>query len=150
MSEFGRGYATCLMQFANHRTRLRENVALYSKMAAKYPDDRIFQDGGAEIWANGASDHLYELVRPPRKGLGSGDWKAARVLADRALDIGHGFRPWSKSNPDECAALLDETDRLLAAIGVSDLDAALEWDRAHGLIPDKGDWSCSVDLERKP
>lgn len=146
MSDFGHGYATCLIQFANHRARLGQETNLHAEMAAKYPGE--FPDRGAEMWANGASDHLYELVRPPRRGLTPRDWQDAKALATRALDIGHGFRPSSKSDPAECVRLLDETDRLLASIGVADLDAAMSWDRDHGLTPDRGEWACSEDLRR--
>lgn len=145
-SEFGRGYATCLIQFVNHRARLRETEDLYRSMQVKHPD--LFSNDGAEMWANGASDHLYELVRP-RHGVTAANWRAAKALQDRALDIGHGLRPSSKSDPAECRALLDEADRLLAVIGVVGLDAAIEWDRAHGLAPLKGTWSCAKDLSRR-
>lgn len=143
MSEFGSGYATCLVQFANHRARLDGQVRLFSTMAVAHPD---LPWDAAEVWANGSSDHLYELARPD--GLPDDDWAHARTLADRMLGIGHGFPPSTKGSPAECASLLDTADFLLAAIGVSSLDAALEWDRAHGLTPDAGEWSCPEDLVR--
>lgn len=146
-SEFGRGYATCLIQFVNHRARLRENVALYAQMHEKHPDLFTPRDA-AEIWANGASDHLYELVRPKR-GLTVAEWRAANALGHRAVDIGHGFRPSSASDPDECYGLLDEADRLLALIEVTSLDEALTWDKAHGLRPEKGEWSCPENIDRR-
>ncbi len=89
-SDFGRGYATCLRQFTFHRTRLAEQVASAAVMRTMYPD--LFGDeSAAETWANGSSDHLYELVKP-RRGVPAAEWQQARVLADRALDIGHGYR----------------------------------------------------------
>lgn len=146
MSEFGRGYATCLIQFVNHRARLAEDVAAYADLNRKYPGD--FGPGRvAELWANGASDHLYELVRP-RGGITKVDWQAARVMADRALDIGHGFLATRKGTPAECRELLDEAARLLPA-GVASLTDALAWDEAHGLKPERGEWSCAENLQRR-
>lgn len=146
MSEFGRGYATCLIQFTFHRARLAEQVEGDARMRGKYPDW-----GGsehtAEMWASGSSDHLAELIRP-RKGITGSDWQGAKALTDRALDIGHGFQPSSKSDPAECYRLLDEAARLLALTGATTLDEAMAWDKAHGLTPEKGDWSCSEDLSR--
>lgn len=149
-SEFGRGYATCLIQFGFHRPRLADDVALYARMRSKHPDDGLFTpEAAAEIWANGASDHLYDLIRP-RKGVTRADWLAAKRLQDRALDVGHGFRPSSASTPEECAALLDEADRLLGLCGVNTLDEALAWDVDHGLRPEAGQWSCKAPMPQRP
>jgi hypothetical protein len=145
-SEFGRGYATCLIQFAFHRARLAESIETYARMRAKYADS-FTERYAVEIWANGASDHLYDLIRP-RRGLPVAAWRAARALADRVLDIGHGYRPTSASDPAEAYRLLDETDRLLALTGATTLDDALAWDREHGLAPQRGQWFCSENLSR--
>ena len=143
-TEFGRGYATCLIQFAFHRPRLDDDVALWADMHTEHPDLFTPRDA-AETWANGSSDHLYDLLRP-RHGLPASDWQAARAIRDRALDIGHGFRPSSQSDPDECYRLLDEADRLLRAIGVATFDEAFAWDEAHGLRPSKGYSATCVEL----
>lgn len=135
-SEFGRGYATCLIQFAFHRPRLDEDEAVYAKLQDKYPEQFRPADA-AEIWANGASDHLYDLLRPVR-GISRDDWDSAKYVQRRALDIGHNFLNRRSSNPTECRHLLDAIDRLLAAIGVSTFDEAFAWDSAHGLKPSKG------------
>lgn len=150
-SEFGRGYATCLRQFSFHAARLEEQLVIYRGMNDRHPD--LFDEAHAvEMWANGASDHLYELVRP-RRGLPVAEWRRAKALQDRALDIGHGFPPSSKSDPDEARTLLAEALALLLALSerghaVATLPAAMETDRALGLRPDAGSWSCSEDLRR--
>jgi hypothetical protein len=149
MSEFGRGYATCLREFTFHSARLDEQLALYARMSRKEP--RLFIEGGAvELWANGASDHLAELKRP-RRGVPMVEWRLAKRLADRALDIGHGFRSSSRSTEAEVRTLLSDAERLLDCLAtrghaVATLEDAMETDRALGLLPDAGEWSCREDL----
>lgn len=150
-SEFGSGYATCLRQFTFHRARLAERVAMYREMATKHAD--LFDaESAAEIWANGASDHLYEL-RTPRRGVPTVEVREARAVQDRALDIGHGFRPSSKATPEECRSLLDRAEALLDLLAtrghvVATLDECMATDRELGLSPLAGSWSCSEDLRR--
>jgi len=148
MSEFGKGYATCLVQFANHRARLAEQIDFYARMRIKEPG-LFTESGGVELWANSASDHLYELERPI-SGITDEDWTDAETIQHRALDIGHGFRETSRSTAEECRRLLDDTDRLLVAIGVATLTEALAWDADHGLTPERGEWSCAANIERMP
>lgn len=157
VSDFGRGYATCLRQFVNHSTRLSEQVTLWREMRVKEsetPDGRpLFDDASAvESWANGASDHLYELVKP-RRGVPIIEWRRAKATADRAINIGHGFEPSSKSNPAEAMALLDAAASCLIDLerrgyAVQTLDQAMDTDTRLGLKPDAGTWSCTEDIER--
>lgn len=147
-SEFGRGYATCLRQFTFHAARLTEQLALWRRMR----DDRgdLFSEASAvETWANGASDHLYELMRPA--ALPNDEWRRAESLQGRALDIGHGFHPTSKSNEAEALGLLDVAASLLADLegrgfAVATLPEAIETDRKMSLDPAAGSWSCAEDL----
>jgi hypothetical protein len=151
-SDFGSGYATCLRQFTFHRARLEDDAVLYAEMARKYPGQ--FGDAGAaEIWADGASHHLYELHRP-RRGVSASAWRTAAGLQARALDIGHGFRPSSKASVAECRDLLDIADALLSqldALGyeVATLGDCLNTDHALGLAALPGTWSCSEDITRR-
>lgn len=140
-SEFGHGYATCLIQFLFHRSRLARDIGTYT--SAKIPRSMAL-----EMWANGSSDHLYDLTRPPR-GVSNEDWKVADQLARRALDIGHGFRESSASTPEECEALLDTAERLLKDIGVETFIQAVGWDVEHGLDPDPGTWSCVEQMKEE-
>lgn len=152
MTDFGRGYATCLRQFTFHAARLNEMLELYRTMrlrnAAMFPDDRAI-----ELWANGASDHLYKLIRP-RRGVPRVEWERAKRLQERALDIGHGFRPSSRSNPSEALGLLDAAASLLIDLerrghAVATLDDCLKTDLLLGLRPDAGTWSCVADIRRE-
>lgn len=156
MSEFGRGYATCLRQFLNHRKRLAGDV----KNMERYKDipdagPRLASEGfGVEMWANGSSDHLYGLVKPKR-GVPNAEWQSAKALAERMLDIGHGYRNESASDVAEVTALLDTAAARLADLAarghaVDTLDEAMETDRALGLRPDRGEGSCALDLDTRP
>lgn len=149
-SDFGRGYATCLFQFLNHRARLAETLTFYTRMHRQHPD--LFDDSRAvEVWANGASDHLYELSRPV--ALPSSEWTRAARLAARALDIGHSFGPPSESDAVEAHFLLAEAAELLSYLearghSVATLADCLTTDQALGLEPDVGTWNCPVNLSR--
>jgi len=150
-SDFGRGYATCLRQFVNHRARLGETLHLYEDMRQRH-GTLFSEESAVEIWANGASDHLYELRRP-RRAVPVSEWRRARALQDRALDIGHGFRPSSKAHPTEARALLDEAEALLGDLSsrgflTSPLTHAFVTDEKLGLRPVKGTWACEQDLTR--
>ncbi len=70
------------------------------------------------------------------------------------VDVGHGFRPSSKSDPAECYTLLDMADGLLALLSdrghsVGTLSDAMATDRQLGLRPERGDWACPEDIARK-
>lgn len=145
MSEYGRGYATCLRQFSNHRIRLLEFVVTYENAQKKEaPGSDLFRPAmAATLWMNGASDHLYDLVRPKR-GVSNATWAKAKFVQQDALSIGHGFL--RESSPEECEALLDAADQLLWLTQTETLDEALAWDTDHGLKPETGDWSCPYDL----
>ncbi len=141
-SEFGRGYATCLVQFVNHAPRLDEDEAIYAELRAtstREPTERpLFRpEDAAEIWANGAADHLIDLLHP-RSGVTRADWAVASHVSDRSYRIGRTWQAGDEGTPDECRALLDDARTLLAKIGVSSWDEAFAWDSAHGLKPTEG------------
>lgn len=114
-TEFGRGYATCLYLFLGHTRRLRRDELLYRDMAAKYSNDQNLwtPEHAVEMWANGAADHLIDLVSPRRKVKRS-DIAAAKDLADRMYRAG---RPWYRHDdlisPDEARRGIKEAQRLL-------------------------------------
>jgi len=78
-SEFGRGLVTCLVKFAEHARQL--DLKTESTMS---------ESARITLWANGASDHLYEIEVPQ-----GSNWdeirKQVKALQDKALEIGHGF-----------------------------------------------------------
>lgn len=152
-SEFGRGYATCLRQFVNHRARLNEMVAYYARQSMAGHNGLFSETSAVEMWANGASDHLYDLVRP-RRGVPAKEWTRAKQLQERALDIGHGFGRGSGSSVTEAHDLLDTATLLLVELsqrghGVATLEAAMDTDQSLGLKPQRGSWSCAENAAWK-
>lgn len=149
MSEFGRGFATALIQFTNHRARLVEDHAAYARFRSKHLAPEYWSERQAdEMWANGASDHLAELVRP-LTGITDGQWQVADIVATRAFGIARPYyKPINPPAPGECADLLDAASGILMEIGVTTLDEALAWDIAHGIDADRGDWACPEDISR--
>ena len=162
-SEFGKGLAICIVKFAEHMENdMARRISHVHFWHEKLKGDesklkeydrslgeavRIFQDvelhvhkkydkafsSMLEMWANGASDHLYEIESPKNK-----DWFLMRCpkiaekvaeLKDLALTMGHGFeheRTWTWE--DFCR--LQELTR----------EVALEIDRGLGLKPELGRW----------
>lgn len=152
-SEFGRGYATCLLMFSFHEPRIDDDAALNARMREREPG-LFTESGAAERWANGASDHLYDLVRP-RRGVTASEWRRAKALQDRALDVGHGFRRDSGATPEEMHRLCDEARALVdAAADRADLPGLTfedVWalDVALGLTPIRGEWACTEPMPRR-
>lgn len=80
-----------------------------------------------EMWANGASDHLYELEIPEhleKKKIG----QLARKLQSKALEIGHGFR--GKTYKYKDFVWMQQTA----------LEIMLLLDKELGLKPEKGEY----------
>lgn len=71
MSEFGSGVVICLAKFSEHLSHIRK----YDKLDFT---DRL------ELTMNAASDHFYDLDRDKAP-------ESLCKLADKALEIGHGF-----------------------------------------------------------
>jgi hypothetical protein len=134
-SEFGRGLATCLFEFAMHRRRL----AYYRVRLVGYGDE-------VGLWANGASDHLCDLVTGGR--VPADVRRRAKALQASGLQMGHGFTG-RVYTVEEAEMLLSEADSLLDMLGSPrTLDEAMDIDRGLGLRPDRGAWACSEDLEK--
>lgn len=82
------------------------------------------------LWANGASDHLYEIGAPERK-----EWDKIRKivieLKDKGLDMGHGrgLMGDKQYNLDDIGELQKLTEKALLLI-----------DEKLGLKPDWGKW----------
>lgn len=140
MSEFGRGYISCLFMFANHSARIN----LYASGPM-----------GMMLWANGASDHLYELVIPD--GVPGSEWDRARLLADEWIDIGHGrglaMQRNAPSVQEAKEACVEATTLVILACTRLGLDypssskAAVAADLRLGIADaDDGDFGCPVNL----
>jgi len=134
-SEFGRGYATCLLQFVFHEPRLTESIE--KRLTSS-------EDMDVTLWANGASDHLYGLITGPR--VARADREAALKMAAEALECGHGYtgRKWTFN---EAVAWVNTARNLLWVAGdPKTLEEAMEIDRKLGLKPDEGGVSCSTPI----
>ena len=127
-SDFGRGYTLCLLQFVFHEPRLSEDVARHREHGK--------EAFGVEMWANAASDHLYDLVTGARVPKAQRD--AARALRSDALDCGHGFSrsDWTEANARGWLATARELLRL--AGDPSTIENAEAIDRGLGLRPERG------------
>ena len=128
-SEFGRGYATCLLMFAGHESRLNRDLRIYNESGM---DESL----AVEMWANGASDHLYDLITGPR--MRRDIRMVAKALASVAIECGHGYtgKKWYAS---EAWAWIATAKALLVQVGdPRTLEDAMAIDRRLGLRPDPG------------
>lgn len=144
-SEFGRGLVVCLVKFREHfdqhfgvtvgavhhwHTELDEDDTklakdVYLSMHGSYEKAFSFL---IELWANGTSDHLYEITVPlPQKHRKLAKFVAE--LAGLALEIGHGFtgKVWAFEHFEQLHTL--------------SRDAVLQVDKAMGIKnPEWGQW----------
>jgi hypothetical protein len=102
-SEFGKGLVYCLGLFLSHAERYNEK------------NEEIFSNN-AEMWFNGASDHLYEIEIP--KNINKKLRDRIRNFQDKCLEYGHGFKGNIKEKNviwaiQEAKDLLFEIDKLL-------------------------------------
>jgi hypothetical protein len=142
-TEFGRGYATCLFMFVMHEPMLEDD-----KMITFYRERMGYTRAKADdqhvtLWANGASDHLYDLITGPR--VPQLQRKRAKAVASIALRCGHGFtnEVWTL---DQARFMISEARELLVLAGdPKTLDEAQEIDRRLGLRPELG-ISCAEPL----
>lgn len=124
-SEFGRGLLVCLLGFLDHKCQIE-----------KYFDPAILERyfGAGAMWANGASDHLYEL-KIPLQLEGTPLAKRLRAFQEKWLDVGHGFVLGQSPKREEVLAGLLECERLA-------LEVAAEMDKILGLPDAKvGQWT---------
>ena len=174
-SEFGRGLAICLVKFAEHfendmarwigytdlfyrvlngdRRKLRKYGADVQRGVEIFDKVYLKTTGSVEkglshlieLWANGASDHLYEIEVPKwcgtRWALKRGRlgipyptrertelWRLLGKLRSKGLRMGHGFTGEVHTYADFTE--LRELNRKIA----------LELDKKMGLKPDLGKW----------
>ena len=138
-SEFGKGLAVCLLHFANHWDNdMWQRVMRLeaSRQEGTIPEDEssmISIYGTIEaaissqitLWANGATDHLYEMEAPT-----SPEWSSVahkvKVLKEIGIEMGLGFTNQQYTVEDT---------RDLFRLGK---EIALEIDKLIGLEPDEG------------
>jgi len=119
-SEFGRGLTYCLGLFLAHAERYGEKLH-DEKFRVEFERFRL-----AELWFNGASDHLYELEIP--EALPKSLQKRLKRFQDKVLNWGHGF-PKKKATEKDMIWSIQEAKNLLRLI-----------DKAYGVETKKGDW----------
>lgn len=121
LSEFGKGFISCLINFAGHF--MNDLFRVESEEAKKksieiWGTEERYISSQIEMWANGATDHLYELVVPEGE-----QWNTIRekvkLLKDKGLEMGHGFtgKTWKLEDKqfliDLTREIAVETDRIL-------------------------------------
>ncbi len=118
-SEFGKGLVICLVKFSEHFSKFGIDFESYK---GKESESRI-----VEMWANAASDHLYEIEVPKGKS-----WdkirKKVRELKETGLEMGHGYirHNWTKKDVEKLMSLTREIGLMI--------------DKKIGLKPDIGEW----------
>lgn len=148
-SQFGRGYAVCLRQFLFHEPRLRAEVDSYARLRATRTDPRYpdmwDETHAVEMWANGAADHLIDIVRP-RRWITRDEWARARALSDFIYNAGRQYRGNREYSAEEMRGALTEAEALLHAFSHAagrpvplTFQEAWDFDIAAGLMPLRGD-----------
>lgn len=126
-SEYGKGLVICLVKFAEHFMKLHSKIELYKRMNKKNP--KLFEESDAiSMWANEASDHLYEIEVPKHEGWESIIEKVG-LLKDKGLEMRHGFIKEKNYTKEDAQELMNLTREI-----------ALMIDTKLGLSPDIGEW----------
>lgn len=155
-SQFGKGLVVCLVKFHQHFSPeyLKEMYIYKGIFSSHYGNEKALSRG-ITLWANGASDHLYEIEAPEGK-----EWNEIREkikeLQDSGLEMGHGIR----FNRKEVIYTLKDIERLrqlaeeiLMAVNNKlklnlhfeesqelDIKTLIRIDRRLGLKPDWGEY----------
>lgn len=122
-SEFGKGLSYCLALFLCHS----ERVEMYTPEMAKklgYSDEHI-EKRNAEMWFNGASDHLYDLEIPDKLTISLQN--RLKEFQEKVLAWGHGLQSNATKEDKEWAIF--EAKNLIRLI-----------DKFHGIKTEKGQW----------
>jgi hypothetical protein len=141
-SEFGKGLVVCLLHFANHwsndqmqgiweleRAR-RDKKPVPQKWVSSlniYGNIEDLISSKITTWANGATDHLYEMEVPKGTRWSSVAHKV-ELLKNEGLEMGHGFTG-RKYTADDMDSIIKRSK-----------DIAFEIDKLIGLDPDLGEW----------
>lgn len=104
-SEFGAGIVVCLAKFSEHLwsprdpSRARETPLPHTQRE----DPAMVLSDEIEMWANGASDHFYDLDERAPKPL--------KELAALTLQMGHSFtgKQWTNADMERVRELWRES-----------------------------------------
>lgn len=156
-SEFGKGLVVCLFKFYQHFSPeyLEEIKICKEAFSSYYGNEEKALSRGITLWANGASDHLYEIEAPEGK-----DWDEARekvkILQDSGLEMGHGISRYTKGaiyTLKDVERLRELAEEILMAVNNKlklnlhfeesqelDIKMLIKIDKKLGLKPDWGEW----------
>lgn len=124
-SEFGKGLAYCLGLFLAHAERMEKQIEQYRKLKEANPV--VFRDDdSAEMWFNGAADHLFELqVESAPENLRP----RMKLFQDKCLEWRLSYNNSPKATSDDVKWAIQEAKDLLREI-----------DNAAGILTEKGSW----------
>lgn len=156
-SEFGRGLLVCLAKFYQHLSpEYFEIINIYKEALSSYcGDEERALSRGITLWANGASDHLYEIEAP-----GGKEWEEVRQkvkeLQDSGLEMGHGIACYTRGTIyalEDIEKLRELTEEILTAVNNKlklnfhfeesqelAIRMLIRIDKKLGLKPDWGEW----------
>jgi len=156
-SQFGKGLVVCLVKFHQHFLPecLKEINICKDALSSYYGNEEKALSRGINLWANGASDHLYEIEAP-----GGKEWNEVRekvkILQDSGLEMGHGIPPFTKDiiyTFKDVERLRELTEEILIAVNNKlklnlhfeesqdlDIKTLIRIDRRLGLKPDWGEY----------
>ena len=156
-SQFGKGLLVCLVKFHQHFSPeyLKEINICKEALSSYYGNEEKALSRGITLWANGASDHLYEIEAPEGK-----EWNEVRekvkILQDSGLKMGHGIACYTKNiiyTLKDVERLRELTEEILIAVNNKlkpnlhfeesqdlDIKMLIKIDRKLGLKPDWGEW----------
>lgn len=156
-SEFGRGLVVCLAKFYQHFSPeyLKEINICKEALSSYYGNEEKALNQGITLWANGASDHLYEIEAPEGK-----EWNEVRekvkILQDSGLEMGHGIACYTRGTIyalKDVERLRELTEEILMAVNNKlklnfhfaesqelDIKMLIKIDKKLGLKPDWGEW----------
>lgn len=124
-SEFGSGFLICLVKFAAHFMNdmyFGESDKDRQESLKIWGTEERLTSSRIKLWANGASDHLEEIVTPKGRKWDS-IRKKVTTLKSLGLEMGHGFtqKTWTLKDKGKLITLTYEialeTDRLLGVKG---------------------------------
>ena len=156
-SEFGKGLVVCLAKFYQHFSPeyLKEINICKEALSSYYGNEEKALSQGITLWANGASDHLYEIEAP-----GGEEWEEVRQkvkeLQDSGLEMGHGIACYTKDTIytlKDVERLRELAEEILMAVNNKlksnfhfeesqelDIKMLMKIDKKLGLKPDWGEW----------
>ncbi|MBA7565284.1 hypothetical protein ES695_13640 [Candidatus Atribacteria bacterium 1244-E10-H5-B2] len=156
-SEFGKGLVVCLAKFYQHFSpEYLERINICKgAFSSYYGNEEKALSRGITLWANGASDHLYEIEAPEGK-----EWnevkEKVKILQDSGLEMGHGIACYTKDiiyALKDVERLRELAEEILMAVNNKlklnfhfeesqelDIKMLMKIDKKLGLKPDWGEW----------